>query len=198
MPRTLLFVGFFALIISVLSLYSSHLNLIDLSIVEWMSQHRIAVFNQIAIGLSALGGMPFVLFFTTLWCLHFAWYKKYTEIVFISIGIFGSIGLAWLLKFTFTRPRPPEMYHLVASFGSSFPSAHSCYAASLACLMILIYRQHAQHRLITILALLWMLCMGVSRVYVGVHFPTDVLSGWSISFIWIALLYLSYIKISKA
>ncbi|WP_180079804.1 MULTISPECIES: phosphatase PAP2 family protein [unclassified Acinetobacter] len=198
MPRLLLIVGCFALIISVLSLYSPLLNLFDLASVEWMSQHRIAVFNQITTAFSALGGMPFVLFFTTLWCLHLAWYKKYSEIVFISIGIFGSISIVWLLKFTFTRPRPPEMYHLVASYGSSFPSAHSCYAAALACLMILVYRQHTHHKLIALFAFIWMLCMGISRVYVGVHFPTDVLSGWSISLIWIALLYLITIKFSKA
>ena len=198
MPRLLLIVGCFALIISVLSLYSPLFNHFDLASVEWMSQHRIAVFNQITTVFSALGGMPFVLFFTTLWCLHLAWYKKYSEIVFISIGIFGSISIVWLLKFTFTRPRPPEMFHLVASYGSSFPSAHSCYAAALACLMILVYRQHTHHKLITLFAFIWMLCMGISRVYVGVHFPTDVLSGWSISLIWIALLYLITIKFSKA
>ena len=197
MPRMLLLVGCFVLIISVLSLNSAQFNQFDLTSVEWMSQHRFAVFNQIAIGLSVLGGMPFVLFLTSLWCLYLAWYKKYTEIVFISIGIFGSISFAWLLKFTFIRPRPPEIYHLVASYGSSFPSAHSCYAAALGCLMILIYRQHARHKLITLLAFIWMLSMGISRVYVGVHFPSDVLSGWSISFIWIALLYLAYIKSSK-
>ena len=197
MPRRLLLVGCLVLIISVLSLNSSVLNHLDLATVEWMSQHRFAVFDQITIGLSTLGGMPFVLFFTTLWCLCLAWYKKYAEIVFISIGIFGSISFAWLLKFTFTRPRPPEIYHLVATYGSSFPSAHSCYAAALGCLLIFIYQQHRQHKLITILALIWMLSMGISRVYVGVHFPSDVLSGWSISFIWIALLYLIYIKCSK-
>ncbi|MBL8321089.1 MAG: phosphatase PAP2 family protein, partial [Acinetobacter sp.] len=43
--------------------------------------------------------------------------------------------------------------------------------------------------LICLLASAWILLMGVSRVYAGAHYPSDVLSGWSISFIWITLLY---------
>ncbi|ANF82293.1 phosphatidylglycerophosphatase [Acinetobacter sp. NCu2D-2] len=194
MPYLLLGVGFLLFIISLLMLFFTPFQHIDMMSVEWMSLHRTSVFNQFTKTLSALGGMPFVLLFTTLWSIYLVWYKKYANIIFICIGIFGGISLSWLLKFVFSRPRPAEQFHLVESFGSSFPSAHSAYAACFAALMFLIFQQHKWRNLIFVCALMWLLIMGISRVYLGVHFPSDVISGWSISFIWISALYLLMAK----
>ena len=198
MPYLLLGVGFFLFIFSVLILFIPSLHHFDLVIVEWMSQHRTVQLNTISITLSVMGGMPFVLFLTTIWCLHQAWCKKYTNIVFTSLGLIGSIATVWLLKYIISRPRPLEMYHLVNSYGASFSSAHSIYAAALGCLAIYLSQKHPQHTLICLCAFIWLLIMGFSRVYLGVHFPSDVLAGWSISFIWITLLYMLYAKFSRA
>ncbi|AXY56036.1 phosphatase PAP2 family protein [Acinetobacter chinensis] len=197
MPYLLLSVGCFLFIISMLLLFIPAFHVHDLNAVIWMSQHRTDSMNNFATVLSTIGGMPGVLFLATLWCLCLTWYKKYTNIVFIVTGLSGSFATAWLLKFVFSRPRPPEMYHLVESYGASFPSAHSFYAATLGCLAIYLSMKHTAHKLIFLCALIWILMMGVSRVYLGVHYPTDVLSGWSISFIWISLLYLLFTQNSK-
>ncbi|CAB1210531.1 phosphatase PAP2 family protein [Acinetobacter bouvetii] len=198
MPYMLLGVGFLLFIFSILMLLIPSLHQLDLVIVQWMSQHRSNAVNMIFITLSTLGGMPFVLFLTTVWCVHQGWYKKYTNVVFISLGLIGSSATVWLLKYLISRPRPPEMYHLVNSYGASFPSAHSIYAATLGCLAIYLGQKHPKHTLICICAFIWLLLMGISRVYLGVHFPSDVLAGWSIGFIWITLLYLLYAKFSRA
>ncbi|WP_407303898.1 phosphatase PAP2 family protein [Acinetobacter sp.] len=197
MPYLLLGVGFFLFIFSALMLSTPSFHHFDWGMVEWMSQHRIAQLNKISITLSIIGGMPFVLFLTTIWCLHQAWCKKYANVIFTSLGLIGSIATVWLLKYIISRPRPPEMYHLVNSYGASFPSAHSMYAATLGCLAIYLSQRHPQHTLICICAFIWLLIMGISRVYLGVHFPSDVLAGWSISFIWITLLYMLYAKFSR-
>ena len=190
MPYLLLFIGIILFIISALALSIQPLTDLDLAMVEYFSTLRTEPIDKLAILLSALGGMPFVLFLTTLWCFHRAWYKKYRDVVFIGLGVVGSIASAWLLKFLISRPRPPEMFHLVTSYGASFPCAHSMYAAPLACLAIFLSRPFSAHRHVVSIALLWMLMMGISRVYLGVHFPSDVLAGWSISIIWISLLYI--------
>lgn len=190
MPYCLLLLGFLLLFFSILILNSPTLNALDLRAVVYLSQQRNETFNQISSSLSVLGGMPFVLFFTTLWCFVLAWYKKYSKILFIGLGLIGSIACAWLLKYLIAKPRPPEIYHLVESYGSSFPSAHSFYAASLAALVLLVSRGHQLYRYLAVLACSWLLVMGGSRVYLGVHYPSDVISGWGISFIWISLLYL--------
>ena len=192
MPYLLLFIGIILFIISILVLFFQPLTSLDLTIVENFSTLRTEPINKFAILLSALGGMPFVLFLTCLWCFHRAWYKKYKDVIFIGLGVVGSIASVWLLKFLISRPRPPEMFHLVTIYGASFPSAHRMYAATLACLAIFLRRPFPAHRFIVCIALLWMLMMGISRVYLGVHFPSDVLAGWSISIIWISLLYIMY------
>ena len=196
MPYWLLGVGFFLFFFNVLVLFIPSLNHFDLVTIEWISQHRTVHLNTIAITLSAMGGIPFVLFLTSLWCFHQGWYKKYTNVVFIGLGLIGSTATVWLLKYIFSRPRPPEIYHLVQSYGASFPSAHSVYAATLGCLAIYLSQKHSKHQLICVCAVTWLLIMGISRVYLGVHFPSDVLAGWSIAFIWITLLYLLYAKFS--
>lgn len=198
MPYLLLTVGLFLFIFSVFMLLLPSFTHFDFIAVEWLNQHRTTNLNIIAKILSAIGGMPFVLFLTSLWCLHQAWYKQYMQVAFIGLGLIGSIVTVWLIKYLIARPRPPEMYQLVHSYGASFPSAHSTYAAALGCLAIFLSLKHPEKRLIWICACAWIILMGSSRVYLGVHFPSDVLAGWGISFIWIALLYLVCVKFSKS
>jgi membrane-associated phospholipid phosphatase len=198
MPYYLLFTGILFLIFSGLLLYSATLSQFDLLAVEWISGYRTEFLNRIGQSLSVIGGMPFVLFLSTLWCISLLWYKKYANVIFIYIGIIGGILLAWLLKLSIARPRPAESFHLVESYGSSFPSAHSVYAACIGCLVIYIYRQHSRHTIIWLGAGIWILVMGISRVYLGVHFPSDVISGWSISFIWISWWYLVWTRYCTA
>ncbi|TCB66973.1 phosphatase PAP2 family protein [Acinetobacter sp. ANC 4178] len=190
MPYLLLIIGCFLLFFSVLILNTPTLLSFDLAIVEWASHHRTENLNQITTLLSAIGGMPAVLFFTTLWSFYLTWYKKYTYILLICLGLIGSGAFAWLLKYWIARPRPPEIFHLVQSYGASFPSAHSVYAAALSGLVIYLYRGHSKYSYICCFAVIWFILMGCSRVYLGVHFPSDVLAGWGISFIWITLLYI--------
>lgn len=194
MPYVLCIAGIFCLIFSTFALYHPDFSGIDLQIVEWMRLQRTEAFNRICSALSVIGGMPFVLLLTTLWCIYLVWYKKYASIIFICAGMCGVILLVWLLKFLFARTRPPEYLHMVDSVGGSFPSAHSSYAACLACLSLYVYLQHPRRNMVAVYAMLWLLVMGISRVYLGVHYPSDVLAGWSISFIWVSCLYLILIR----
>ena len=197
MPYLLLGAGFFLFIFSVLILIMPSFSHVDLHMIQWMSQHRTTDLTNIARVLSTIGGMPFVLLLTIIWCLHQTWYKNYINVAFISLGLITSTAIVWLLKYIISRPRPPEMYQLVDSYGASFPSAHSVYAATLGCLAIYLSQKPPQHYAICFGAVLWLFIMGLSRVYLGVHFPSDVLAGWGIGFTCISVLYICYAKFSK-
>ena len=190
MPYLLLIIGCIGLIFSSIGLYIPSIQRFDHSTVAWISLHRSFFLNDFSVSLSYIGGLPFTLLLCSVGCVYFYWKKKIANILFIGVGISGSVALGWSLKYLVDRPRPDMMYQMVKTYGASFPSAHSVYAAVLARLVWGIVYQKAQAKVIAAVAILWCLAMGFSRVYLGAHFPTDVIAGWSIGLIWIALLWL--------
>lgn len=194
MPYLLLRTGCVFLGLGIVGLWVPTLHTTDIQLVEYLSENRNIILDQIAQLLALVGGMPFFVL-ASIW-FSIQQYRKSDpkNVVFILFCVAGSIIISWLLKWQVARPRPLQLYHLVDSYGASFPSAHSIYAASFGSLAILIFRQDANHRYITVLACLWMIIMGCSRVYAGVHFPTDVLAGWGIGMIWVSLLWLYLYK----
>ena len=188
MPYVLILLGCIGLGLSCFGLLNPWMHRFDIFSVTWFSAHRLEILDPIALSLSTVGGLPATLMIIALWCIYQAWYKRYLSIAFICSGILGSASVGWALKYLIDRPRPDIQYQMVHVYGASFPSAHSIYAMALACLVMFIFYKHSYAKLIMSLACLWWLCMGFSRVYLGAHFPTDVLAGWSIGLIWIAIL----------
>ena len=76
MHYLLLIVGILFLIFSVLFLDIATLSQLDVLAIEWISGYRTEFLNQINQSLSVIGGMPFVLFLSTLWCIFLLWYKS--------------------------------------------------------------------------------------------------------------------------
>lgn len=189
MPYVLLFIGCIGLFFSGLGLTITNLQQLDVSSVVWISEHRSVFLNGITTILSYVGGLLPMIVIVGILSLQFIRLKQYANLLMVSLGLFGSATIGWILKYLINRPRPDEVYQMVHTYGASFPSAHSLYAAILACSIIFIFHKHNRIKLICLAAFLWILSMGVSRVYLGAHFPTDVLAGWGIGFIWAAILW---------
>ena len=189
MPHLLLCIGCFFLGVGVFGLVCFATSTLDLLCVQALFEQRSFVLNQVTILLSRLGGMPFLLFLTTFLCIYQTWIKNYKNAIFIALSVGGSIVIGWLLKWGIDRPRPLEFYHLIQSYGASFPSAHSLYAATLASMFMLLYSTHKYRNSVILVSTLWFFFMGISRIYAGVHYPTDVLAGWGIGLIWTSLLW---------
>lgn len=141
-----------------------------------------------ALDMTALGGTT-VLIFMVLVTLGFLWIARKRKAFFLvaaaAIGgqIFNSV-----LKSSFARPRPEIVPHLSEVHTASFPSGHSMMSAVIYLTIgVLISRLVAGPLLrayILGVAILVTLLVGVTRVYLGVHYPTDVLAGWTAGLAW--------------
>jgi undecaprenyl-diphosphatase len=117
--------------------------------------------------------------------------KKWGSLCLVLASVAGGGAMSTLLKRIFERSRPDHSFHLTEVASLSFPSGHSMVAAvTYFTLGALLARTTADRRIkgyFLTLAGLLALIIGTSRVYLGVHYPTDVLAGWCAGLAWALL-----------
>lgn len=138
--------------------------------------------------LTALGGYA-VLTLVTLVAVGFcALLRRFRAAALIVAAALGGLALNAALKDLFARSRPDTLLHLTEVSTASFPSGHAMLSAtiylSLAAIIAQLTARHGARLYILGIALLLTGVVGVSRVYLGVHYPTDVLAGWAIGASW--------------
>ncbi len=104
-----------------------------------------------------------------------------------SIIVLG-VGVVFILKFGIHRPRPDLVPHAMNALSPSFPSGHAATAAVVYLTIGSLVARAASRIRIKVfvigIAIFLTLGVGISRVYLGVHWPTDVLAGWTIGAVW--------------
>ena len=107
----------------------------------------------------------------------------------VAITMAGAGLLNWLLKLSFERVRPVAFFDYPLPGSPSFPSGHSIFAASIFGGVAALLSPRLAHPTLRVgvwgLAIFLTLLVGFSRVYLGVHYPSDVLAGYSIAVIWV-------------
>jgi undecaprenyl-diphosphatase len=108
----------------------------------------------------------------------------------IIVTLAGAGLLNTLLKQSFARTRPAAFFDYPLPVSHSFPSGHAIFAASffvgLAVLVSSRVRGKALRSAIWVIALACVLLIGASRVYLGVHYPSDVFAGYAVAVVWVA------------
>lgn len=144
--------------------------------------------EEMARDVTGLGGIG-VLTFLTLAAAVLLWLQRRRWTALYVLGAVGSgVTLSNAAKAFFDRPRPDLVPHGSLVYTASFPSGHSLMAAVVyLTLAALVARSFPERRLrayVVALAILVTLAVGASRVYLGVHWPTDVLAGWAAGGAW--------------
>ncbi|WP_439135214.1 phosphatase PAP2 family protein [Pseudomaricurvus sp.] len=133
--------------------------------------------------ITALGGNVVLTLLTVMVMGYLALCQRQRLALVVLVASLGSLGANTLLKQSFERDRPDLVPHGSQVYTASFPSGHSMVsAATYLTLGALLARAEKRRRLkayYLLVAIIITLLVGISRVYLGVHWPTDVLAGWT-------------------
>ncbi len=121
--------------------------------------------------------------------LVLTYYRRWREIAGLGICLAGGAALNFWLKFLFQRSRP-DLFRVVQETGYSFPSGHviasMCFYGMAAFLIMRTISTWRGRLTIMTLAGILIVAIGISRIYLGVHYPTDVLAGLAAGSMWVA------------
>ena len=114
--------------------------------------------------------------------------RKGYAALFVLASVIGGVLISQTMKWAYARPRPELVPHGAEVYTASFPSGHSMMAAvvylTLGALLARTQVDRAVKVYILAVAVIVTVLVGVSRVYLGVHWPTDVLAGWALGAAW--------------
>jgi len=141
--------------------------------------------------ITSLGGATIVFIITLIASGYFLIKKEYTLLILILVATIGGAFLDLGLKDFYGRVRPSIFPKLIEVKTYGFPSGHSMMSTivylSLASLMIRVQGHRLYKIYVISVALFLTFIIGISRIYLGAHYPTDVLAGWSLGLAWASL-----------
>jgi undecaprenyl-diphosphatase len=150
--------------------------------------------SGVLLDLTALGGPTVISLIVAAVVGFLALQGRYWTALFIFLTAASGEVVNYTLKGLFARPRPTVVPHLREVFSSSFPSGHAMQSAIIYLTLGAMLMRLAERRLTKIycctVAMGLTFLVGLSRVYLGVHYPTDVLAGWIVGLFWASLCWL--------
>ena len=142
----------------------------------------------VAANFTALGGVTVSTFLVLAVVGFLAIRRAWLELALVAGATIGGTIVTFALKAAFNRPRPDIVPHLVAVSDPSFPSGHAMLSAviylTLGTLTAEFLAKRSLKAYVMAVAFTVTFFVGLTRVLLGVHYPTDVLAGWSIGLGW--------------
>jgi len=136
-----------------------------------------------------LGSPLFLLPMTIVSSLIFLHQRRIRGAILLTATMVGVSLLNWILKSVFQRPRPLPFFGLTVPASYSFPSGHSlaafCFYGALAALVTARLRSTLWSALVWAGAVVLIIAVGFSRLYLGLHYPSDIVGGYATGFVWV-------------
>ncbi|WEV45265.1 phosphatase PAP2 family protein [Streptococcaceae bacterium ESL0687] len=172
----------------------------DQPIQNFVFSHRSDSLTTFFETITKFGNSSRIIILVALFVIFFYFKKWYAEAVYLG-GLLVVVSgiIAPLAKYLYQRPRPPFEDRLITESGYSFPSGHSTVSMLVFLTLILIFLPRIEKTwlkilLVTVLSLL-IVTIGFSRIYLGVHYPSDVIGGFTLASAAVMYSYPYYDKI---
>lgn len=170
---------------------------VDAPILQTVESARREAITQAMVAITNFGGSAGTSMLVLVATIALLLTRHVREAVFVMSANLGGLFLIRGLKAVFARPRPSAdvVMSITHPQSMSFPSGHALSAMVLYASLVIAAAAVGNQRLTriaTVVAVVAIPLMGFSRVYLGVHFPSDVLAGWTLGFAWVWLVYLGY------
>ncbi|WP_421378895.1 phosphatase PAP2 family protein [Bacillus salacetis] len=207
--QTIFFIAGLALIVALTAgfiriveeLNESEIKNFDSAVYSGVSSFTTEGMTEFMKGITFLGGVKWLTILTAVAVILFLVFKKYSLGLYVLFTVALGGGFNWLLKEYFKRQRP-AIEALVEQDGYSFPSGHSMgsfiFYGALAFAVFRLYDHTWSKVLGAALLIFLVFLIGLSRVYLGVHYPSDILGGFTAGGVWLAFSILVYTFIKGA
>lgn len=150
--------------------------------------------HEAAADLTSLGGISVLTLFAVVALGFLLILRKRLSALLLVVGLVGGVGLSEGLKALFERARPPAVYQAVETLNASFPSGHALLSTvfylTVAVMMTRAFPKRRLKAYVLGVGMVFALLVGLTRIYLGAHWTTDVLAGWSIGAAWAMALWL--------
>lgn len=182
--------GLFAVLYDGVEDKKRHITHFDTDILHWMHTHQEPWLLPIAKTLALMGSPPTIVGIAVLGVVvGLAWRKVRGAAWTLPIAVAGAGIIIQGIKLEFHRPRPTLYSPLLHETGYSFPSGHSLIAIVVYGLLgyfaMHLVKERGKRMFVGACSILLILAIGISRPYVQVHYPSDVLAGWAAGLPWL-------------
>jgi undecaprenyl-diphosphatase len=161
----------------------------DRSLLLFINQSAPASLDHFMIMVTSLASPLMMALITTLLSIILWFLRRRWQAVFLFLAVGGASAINYLLKPVFSRARPDLWLSPTPETSFGFPSGHSIASMSLGVGVVLLAWPTRWRWPVLILAGLFAALIAFSRLYLGVHYPSDVLAGWSVGAAWTVLLH---------
>lgn len=113
-----------------------------------------------------------------------SYYQQWRSLMFVALTAVGTMGLSYATKYAFARPRPELWERITTATSPAFPSGHALASMMLAIVLITLLWDTRWRWLTLVGSILFVLLIAWTRLYLGVHYPSDILGGWLLAIAW--------------
>ncbi len=163
----------------------------DTTILEFLHLHATRVLDSIMLAVTRVGDAQLLGGLVALGLVALMYTRRNRDAIFTAVAIGGAAVFNPVLKAGFQRPRPQLWATLTPEHDFSFPSGHAMGSMAVVLALVILAWPTRWRWPVIVLGTVFVVLVGISRVYLGVHYPSDVLAGWGAALAWVTAITVS-------